>query len=72
MSTQFIHNPPIQKVCNRNPSFLAADSNYWVTRTLWLKLLNRTLTARGWPTVFLSDIEAQVINSQPVAPLIVA
>ena len=28
--------------------------------------------ARGWPTVFLADVEAQVINRQPVAPLIVA
>src|SRR5699024_10012214 len=34
MPTQFIHIPPIQRICNRNPSFLAADSIYWVTRTL--------------------------------------
>lgn len=33
MPTQFIHIPPIQRICNRNPSFLAADSIYWVTRT---------------------------------------
>nr|DAH34103.1 MAG TPA: hypothetical protein [Caudoviricetes sp.] len=34
MPTQFIHIPPIQRICNRNPSFLAADSIYCVTRTL--------------------------------------
>ena len=34
MPTQFIHIPPIQRICNRNPSFLTADSIYWVTRTL--------------------------------------
>lgn len=34
MPTQFIHIPPTQRICNRNPSSLAADSIYCVTRTL--------------------------------------
>ena len=28
MPTQFIYIPPIPRICNRNPSFLAADSIY--------------------------------------------
>ena len=38
----------------------------------WLNLLKSNAATRGWLTVFLTDIEAQGVNGQPVAPLIVA
>nr|DAO25185.1 MAG TPA: hypothetical protein [Caudoviricetes sp.] len=71
MPTEFICIPPI-RICNRNPSFLIADSIYWVTRTLWLNLLKSNAATRGWLTVFQTDMEAQGAYGQPVAPLIVA
>ena len=67
-----LHQKTAVSSMNWNPSFLIADSIYWVTRTPRLNLLKSNAAIRGWLTVFVTDMEAQGTSGQPVAPLIVA
>ena len=67
---------PIQFSATGIHLFLAADSIYWVTRTLRytgrLYLLKSNATTRGWLTVLITDMEAPERKGQSVTPLIVA